>query len=587
VAANDLFGWRKRCPAVYEIAEVEVLARLAAIPLAAVLTSCAGPRPRPAPPIVGAPVVVAVVVDQLAAWVAAERLPLLPDGGGFARLRREGTWVKDMAYLHAVTETAPGHASLFTGRTPRETGVVGNAVWRDDLGRAGSLIEDPGAELVGADGRYPGVSLALLRQKTVADALLERDPRAVVVALSLKDRGAVFAGGRTPAASIWYDEREGVFVTSTAFARRLPAWAAPHARPLAKGALPEWNVSAPAFIARNVTTPDDQAGENTMDLGGSTFPHALSAAPSPSRAFRAMPDGDSVLVDLALAAVDAERRPDHAMLLGLSFSVFDYVGHWFGPDSWEAWDELVRLDAALGRLLAGLDARLGEGGYAVVLTGDHGIVSLPEVVSARTPAWCGVGAADPYERPCAPGARLVPGEIGRRLEEAVRRELGTAEPTIGAVVEALVYLTPRARRATREVRGRIDAVVRREAAAIPGLAAAVPIADLGGECPPPADETLGALVCRATARGVGDYYLVPAPGSFFWWVAPGATPEGTSHGSPYRYDRTVPLLVRYPRGARGAAVARAVFGSYYASVWYALTGEVVEGPFGGVIGRGP
>jgi len=79
--------------------------------------------------------------------------------------------VTDLTYLHAGTETAMGHSALFSGRTPRETGIVGNAVWRPDLDppREGSLLEDPRHRVVGpsgivltADGKRPknGISLA-------------------------------------------------------------------------------------------------------------------------------------------------------------------------------------------------------------------------------------------------------------------------------------------------------------------------------------------------------------------------------------------------------------------------------------------
>ena len=75
-------------------------------------------RTVPAAPAKMPHVVVSIVVDQFAAWIAHERLPELPSDGGFARLRREGTWVEQLRYAHAVTDTAPGHAALYTGATP-------------------------------------------------------------------------------------------------------------------------------------------------------------------------------------------------------------------------------------------------------------------------------------------------------------------------------------------------------------------------------------------------------------------------------------------------------------------------------------
>ncbi|HSI05589.1 MAG TPA: hypothetical protein VLC93_13975, partial [Myxococcota bacterium] len=77
--------------------------------------ACSSTRSDPAPKkSTGAPVVVTIIVDQFAAWVASERLETLPADGGFARLRREGTYVRAIRYAHAATETACGHAALFT-----------------------------------------------------------------------------------------------------------------------------------------------------------------------------------------------------------------------------------------------------------------------------------------------------------------------------------------------------------------------------------------------------------------------------------------------------------------------------------------
>jgi hypothetical protein len=54
------------------------------------------------------------------------------------------------------------------------------------------------------------------------------------------------------------------------------------------------------------------------------------------------------------------------------------------------------------------------------------------------------------------------------------------------------------------------------------------------------------LLCNSWADnlGAGDYYVVPQPGSFFDGEI--VVGKGTSHGTPYFYDRTVAMLVRAP-----------------------------------------
>ncbi|HEY7376726.1 MAG TPA: alkaline phosphatase family protein, partial [Polyangia bacterium] len=201
----------------------------------------AGCRPRAAAPATpGAPqparppVLVTIVVDQLAAWTADERWPALPSDGGFARLLREGLYVRELHFAHSVTDTAPGHAALYTGAVPRATGIVANDVLDPDGkngGKKASILRDASTRLVPAGGAgaidRPGSSLAALRVDTLADALMAAHADAEVYSFSLKDRGALFAAGRRPKLALWLDTDGGALVTSTAFAAAVPAWAAP------------------------------------------------------------------------------------------------------------------------------------------------------------------------------------------------------------------------------------------------------------------------------------------------------------------------------------------------------------------------
>ena len=52
------------------------------------------------------PVVVAIVIDQLPAWLAIERWPTLPRDGGFARLLGESSAAGILRYPYAHNATA-------------------------------------------------------------------------------------------------------------------------------------------------------------------------------------------------------------------------------------------------------------------------------------------------------------------------------------------------------------------------------------------------------------------------------------------------------------------------------------------------
>lgn len=178
-------------------------AALAVIVAGAALTACSPHASAPPLPHRAEPVVVTIVIDELAGWIAAERFPILPQTGGFARLRKEGTWATDMRYGHADTETAAGHAALYTGLTPRENGIYANDIPNYDPPNGkvedAALIEDSSKRLVSRTGELDkpaGVSLRRLERRgvqTLADRLRALHPGATIVALSLKDRGSVFA----------------------------------------------------------------------------------------------------------------------------------------------------------------------------------------------------------------------------------------------------------------------------------------------------------------------------------------------------------------------------------------------------------
>jgi hypothetical protein len=493
--------------------------------------------------------VVALVVDQMGAWIARERWPLLPADGGFARLLREGTYATNLRYAHAVTDTAPGHSALYTGATPRESGIVLNETLAPAGGKF-SILRDTNDHLVGAAGAIEGsagASLAPLSVGTVADALRGAHPDALVVSLSIKDRGALFGGGRNPTASLWLDLKSGGFVCSSSTCGALPAWAAAVGSPPALARLTPgvWEPLDRAWVTRHAATPDAQDGEGDAAGLGVTFPHRLAGTSPLVRALRTTPTADDVLFDLALSALDAEWKPGRPTLLALSLSANDYVGHTFGPDSWEAWDELERLDASLGRFLHALDARFGPAGYDVLLTADHGVTTMPEAASlpgARP--WCAAGSPpDRWGRACGDVTRILPSELLPILARAAHDALGDGG-WIAGINDPYVFLTPEARALPATKRMALNESLMQALVAQPGIARVFDVAALSRPCPPDEDESIDALVCRSTSTLSGDLYVVTRPGSFF--DPDVVVGKGSSHGTPYLYDRAVPLVVRAP-----------------------------------------
>jgi len=532
-----------------------------------------------------APIVVAIVVDQLAAWVLQERIDKLPADGGFARLRREGKFFQEMAYSHAITETAPGHASLFTGKTPREHGIIANDVLGPD-GKKQATIADPrdSSKLVtldGAPGASLGSSLDKLEAKSdlVAAVFRSRYPKGqgLLAALSLKDRGALFAAGDSADYAIWFDAKVGAedepkrelgsFVTSKRYEAGVRASGLGEFVRIYLAASPEdkrggverlegqpWQGGEPAWLSENSGVP--LGG----DYAGFFSAHLASQALKPGSAFRALPSTDRLLLGMALHILKNDPKQLPAFL-SLSLSANDYIGHLWGPDSWEAWDELRRLDANLAWFFRELDA-FGPQAWSVVLSADHGTVSL-EDDGKRSKCSDNPRSALDSGKPCsssrARGARVFVEDLHREAEIAADKlamqDAGGAkiEKVIAGVVYPYIYLAEPARSLTldnprlrAQLASRLDSELRKRFKGVHAILDVTPFHEYA-TCPDERTQLLAALVChsisRSSERG-GDFYMVLKPGCF-------VDPElvkglGVSHGSPYGYDRFVPMLVRDP-----------------------------------------
>jgi arylsulfatase A-like enzyme len=514
-------------------------------------------QPRPDGPPARPPVLVVVIVDQLGAWVADERWPALPSDGGFARLRREGLTVRDMRFAHATTETAPGHAALFTGAIPRVSGIFANEIVPSPGADPVSILTDPATQLIPLPTRAPlagtkGSSLRPLRVETLADVLVDAHPGALVLSASLKDRAALFGGGRHPTLAVWFDPERENFVTSTAFPSPPPAIAGAAALghdAVVRTRAEPWKPLDAGWVAGHAETSDAQPGEGDYQGLGTTFPHTIRSG----KALRATPAGDRALLGVALAFVDATARAHEPTLLTLSLSSNDYVSHVFGPHSHEAWDELLRVDGVLRELLAALDRALGPDGYAVMLTGDHGSAPLPELSSSASDPWCHHGAGrkaaaahggDPWQRACGPRRMLSPKALADALEPALAQELGPG-PWIAGVAAPWVFLTEQGKSLPPARRARLVAIATRTLHASAGIERVVDARAEPAHCPALAKETLDALICRSVVPdAAADLFLLPRRGDFF--DPRMAEGHGANHGSPYLYDRSVPLVVRAP-----------------------------------------
>jgi arylsulfatase A-like enzyme len=558
--------------------------------------------------------VIVVIIDQLSSWEFVERAPLLsaesllPEPhGGLALLQKRGFTFERMLYPHAISDTAPGHAMLFTGKPASVSGIVNNEALRN--GRIEGVYLDPASTLLLPPVRFgdsssrrvacpkgtppsacvdraaaqgtskrSSSSLAALQVETVADAFRREHPNAKIFAFSLKDRAALPAGGRSPTLAMWLDGKSRKLVTSSSLGlREFPETYVHQAdiEPWLRRApgRSEWQVSK-STIALGKTSPeaafalahDNASGEGEVSGFGTTFPHRI-VEDKWTETFRAMPIADELLVEAGLSALDqsafagnseapnktALRAPAFPpALLVLSLSAHDYIGHYFGPDSLEAWDEFVRLDALVLKLMKELDQRFGEDGYTLMLTSDHGIGA-----NAEYPGSAGKGAA-PCDalgtRRCGPGKRLDPDQEEQALVKVLQHLSGLEKPLLGFPFPYVVF--------TDALRTRFDSLEPMTRSywlrLLEGALSHATVTDVKAQTQACDSERKSGqphekmdILCQTVSTLGGDLFIEYPPAIYM--DTQYAKNGGANHGSRYLYDREVPLVVVAPGRARSGS----------------------------------
>ncbi|HTE47775.1 MAG TPA: alkaline phosphatase family protein [Gemmatimonadaceae bacterium] len=297
--------------------------------------------------------------------------------GGLARFHKQAAFFPHAWQDHSNTETAPGHATMLSGREPVHTEIISN----------NRGVPDPTAPLVAANGA--GASPRRFNGTTLYDWMLAHDSSARVLSVSRKDRGAILPIGRAKGDVYWF--ADGKFTTSRYYADTLPTWVSTFDARLSFAGLAgtKWNLLLPA---NQYPEADSVWAEN--DGADYLFPHTLPSAELLRSRIQQYPWMDSLTLAFALDGVRATRVGKRSMessspntmpdLLSISLSTTDAVGHAFGPDSREIHDQVLRVDRWLGDFITALEREVPASRIVYVLTADHGVAPMPEIAAAKT-----------------------------------------------------------------------------------------------------------------------------------------------------------------------------------------------------------
>lgn len=337
--------------------------------------------------------VVGIVVDQMRPDYLT-RFYKQYGNGGFKLLMKNGFSMWNVKYNYVPTYTGPGHASIYSGTTPKYHGIVGNDIYYREAHKKQYCVQDTTCVIVGNARDNPiytkkdsmqGMSPQRLLVSNICDELKQfTSNRSKVISISLKDRAAILSAGHLADVVLWFDQKSGNFVSSSFYSKSLPGWtdhfnSGKKADAIIKENSDRWN---PLYKVNDIYSDcDTDVFVNTTDTAMvvSGFPHEIKKKNQKYGGFYHSPFANTLLTDLAIEAIHKGEigkgtDPD---FLAISYSSTDAVGHWYGPFSKEIKDTYLRLDKDLERLIQVLDQTIGRQNYVLFLTADHGIPEIP------------------------------------------------------------------------------------------------------------------------------------------------------------------------------------------------------------------
>ncbi|KRG28610.1 alkaline phosphatase PafA [Salegentibacter mishustinae] len=338
--------------------------------------------------------VVGIVVDQMRYDYLTRFWDRFGEDG-FKKLVNEGYNFKNNHFNYVPTYTGPGHASVYTGTSPMNHGIIGNGWYDKFIHESVYCAGDDSVEPVGTEDDAGKMSPHRMKTTTVSDEnRLHTQMRGKTIGVSIKDRGSILPAGHTANAAYWFHgDDEGKWITSSYYMEELPQWVKDfNDSDKVEAYLKPWNT------LYDIETYKESGSDKNNFEGGfrgkedATFPYDLAELSKENGGFDIIENsayGNDITLEFALAAIEAEElgQDVDTDFLTLSFSSTDKIGHNFGVNSKEIQDTYLRLDKNIAQLLEELNEQVGEGNYTIFLSADHGGGDVPAYLdSVNIPA---------------------------------------------------------------------------------------------------------------------------------------------------------------------------------------------------------
>ena len=484
---------------------------------------------------------VGIVIDQMRYDYITRYWDYFGDDG-FKKLIDEGFLFKNHHYGYVPTFTAPGHASIYTGSTPRYHGIIANDWYDREKNKLIYCSADTSYKALGSKYSYQKVSPKKLQSTTLSDEIkLASNHKAKCIGIGMKDRSALFAAGFIGDAAYWFSgNKEGFWIGSSFYQDSLPEW------------VQNFNNSGRSKYYLNqewdliqqkenysISMEDNNAYEKSFSGKDSpTFPYKLKELSKANRKYdllKKTPFGMNLTLEFALSAMESEElgRDDITDFIGISFSSTDYIGHAFGPYSREVQDCYLRLDLVIAELISNLNTQVGEGNYTIFLTADHGVSPVPNHLKSLD----------------IPGGYFNPGNLEEDIESHLNKKYEKGD-WVKSLYNEQIYLNLEL---IKQLNLEWEVIAQDVAYFCKDNPAVYSAIINDGKAPNTDPKTPEHKVYMGLHPSLsGEVALILKPGWLYYGM------QGSSHGSAYNYDSHVPLIL-YGHGIKQGSTSHSTY----------------------------
>jgi predicted AlkP superfamily pyrophosphatase or phosphodiesterase len=472
--------------------------------------------------------VIGIIVEQLR-FDQIEKFRTRFSENGIRMLLNEGTYFQNASFQYMLTQSAPGHATISTGTEPSVHGITSDHWYLPLKNELIYCTSDQTVKPVGGSYESGLHSPVNLLSSTFSDELrMATNRKAKVFSVGLKENPVILSAGHGADGVYWFDNTTGTWMSSTYYLDTVASWI----NDFNAMKYPDTFLNNQWSLLKNHSDyydciPDTNVFE--AGFGGiNYFPYDLKKLSTRTRKdggrdyslLRETPYGNTFTTNFAIRLIEAEKlgKDDITDFLSICYTSTDYIGHRFGPSSFEMGDAILRLDRDIELLMKYLNDNIGKRNILVYFTSAHGISEIPGVLESNR----------------IPSGYFRQNQAMQLLRSYLNAVYGEGNWVKG-YSEKQVYLN---RTLIEDARISLEEVQKRVArfmVQFSGVASAYPYSAF--EANDFGNGNLRRIINNFSPQRSGDVIITLNPG----WVER----EGesvTNHNSPYEYDSHVPLI---------------------------------------------